>query len=112
MPKDSIRDPGSETGRALFEEFVRAANGRSIEDVLSACANMIANCLRQNYGLKSEVETRLQELYARSAEVLLQHYDSTTGRRRSVVPFDQTVRPQLILNSDLFTNLGDGRRDN
>lgn len=109
MPKDSIAD--AEVGRALFMEFSRAANGRSIEDILSACSNMIANCLRQNYGLRSEVEARMKELFGRSMEVLLQHYDPVTGRRRSVIPFDQSVRPNLILGEDLFTNLGDGRKD-
>jgi hypothetical protein len=109
-PKDSIAD--AEVGRQLFLEFSRLANGRSIEDILSACANMIANCLRQNYGLRSEVESRMKELFGRSMEVLLQHYDPVTGRRRSVIPFDQSVRPNLILNDgDMFTNLGDGRKD-
>jgi hypothetical protein len=109
MPKDSIAD--AEVGRALFMEFSRIATGHSIEDVLSACANMIANCLRQNYGLRSEVEARMKELFGRSMEVLLQHYDPTTGRRRSIIPFDQSIRPDLILGEDMFTNLGDGRKD-
>ena len=69
MPKDSIAD--AEVGRALFMEFSRMAAGHSIEDILSACANMIANCLRQNYGLRSEVETRMKELYGRSMDVLM-----------------------------------------
>jgi hypothetical protein len=111
MPKDPIPDVGTDVGRALFQEFVRVSNGKPIEDVLSACANMIANCLRQNYGLRSEVEARMKELYGRSMEVLLQHYDATTGRRRSVIPFDQVVRPQMILSDEMFTNLGDGRKD-
>lgn len=111
MPKDSIKEARTEVGRALFNEFVRASNGKPIEDVLSACANMIANCLRQNYGLRREVEERMKELYGRSMEVLLQHYDPVTGRRRSIIPFDQTIRPELILSDEMFTNLGDGRKD-
>jgi hypothetical protein len=110
MPSDPIANPGTESSRALFEQFVSAANGRSIEDVLSASINMIANCLRQNYGLRSEVEGRIDELFGRAKEILLEHYDPVTGRRRSVVPFDQVVRPHLVMTDDQFTNLGDKRR--
>jgi hypothetical protein len=109
MPKDSIAD--AEVGRQLFIEFTRLANGRQIEEVLAAGANLIANCLRQNYGLRSEVESRMKELFGRTMESLLQHYDPTTGHRRSIIPFDQVVRPQLIPWDD-FANLGDGRKDN
>jgi len=105
MPKDPLREP--EVGRELFEAFVRAANGRSIEEVLSASMNVIANCLRQNYGLRSEVEARMKELFGKSMEVLLEHYDPTTGRRRSVIPFDQVIRPTLILTDEMFSGLGD-----
>jgi hypothetical protein len=102
------RDPLTEgPGRELFQQFTQAANGRSIEDVLSASMNMIANCLRQNYGLRSEVEARMKELFGKSMEVLLEHYDPTTGRRRSVIPFDQVVRPTLILTDEMFSGLGD-----
>jgi hypothetical protein len=111
MPKDTISDVGSDIGRALFQEFARASTGRPIEDVLSACANMIANCLRQNYGLRSEVEARMKELYGRSMELLLQHYDPVTGHRRSIIPFDQSIRPELILSDEMFVNLGDKRKD-
>jgi len=39
----------------------------------------------------------MKELFGKSMEVLLEHYDPTTGRRRSVIPFDQVIRPTLIL---------------
>ena len=99
-----------EVGRELFETFIRAAHGQSIEAVLSACMNLIANCLRQNYGLRSEVEARMNELYGKSMKMLLEHYDPVTGRRRSVIPFDQTVRPTLILSDEMFSGLGDKRK--
>jgi len=104
MPKDPL---GEGAGRELFQQFTSAANGRSIEDVLSASMNMIANCLRQNYGLRSEVESRMKELFGKGMEVLLEHYDPVTGRRRSVIPFDQVVRPTLILTDEMFSGLGD-----
>lgn len=108
--RDPLKDSGTEGAKALFTEFARLSNGRSIEDVLAACANMIANCLRQNYGLRSEVEGRMRELFERSMSVLLEHYDPVTGRRRSIIPFDQTIRPEPILSEDMFVNLGDRRK--
>jgi len=108
--KDTIANPGSESSRLLFEQFVRLADGKSIEDVLSASANMIANCLRQNYGLRHEVEGRIDELFGRTKQILLEHYDPTTGHRRSIVPYDTVIRPTLVLTDDQFTNLGDRRR--
>lgn len=108
--KDSIKDVGTDSGRELFDIFAKASNGRSVEDVLNASANMMANCLRQSYGLRSQVEARMKELFERSMGILLEHYDPVTGRRRSIIPFDQNIRPELILTEDMFTNLGDKRK--
>jgi len=110
MPADPLKNPGTEEGRLLFEQFCAAAHNHSIEAVLSAATNMIANCLRQNYGLRTEVEGRVDELFVRCKQILLEHYDPVTGQRRSVVAFDQVIRPQMVLADEIFNNLGDKRR--
>ena len=52
----------------------------------------------------------MSELYAKSMELLMEHYDPVTGRRRSVVKFDQVIRPDVIVSDDVFAGLGDKRK--
>lgn len=106
MPQDPIPRVGSEAGRVLFNAIGHAASGMPVEDVMSACINMIANCIRQHYSTREAASARMTELYGRNMEVLLAHYDPTTGRRRTVVPFDQVISVSHVDNKSRVLGLG------
>ncbi len=81
--------------RELFELISRASDGFSAEDVLGAAANMLINAVRQSQPTRARAETRFDELFGRSKQVLVDHYDSL-GRKRGIFPYDQTIEvPKL-----------------
>jgi len=92
--------------RALFNGVAHLCHGHPADEVLSVCANVIMNCIRQNYGLRREAQDKFQELYGRAADALMEHYDPNTGRRRSVVPFDQVISPNVAEFGPVFPSLG------
>ena len=86
-------DPLTQTADAAREAFTRmsaAANGFTAEDVAGAAANMLVNAIRQAHPLRREAIAALDEISARTKELLAQHYD-VTGKRRNVFPFHQVV---------------------
>lgn len=95
--KDPLNQ-GDNADRALFEALSKCANGFSGDAVLSASLNLLANVLRQTYGRRIEVETRIDEIMARLKQIVLDHYDPVTGRRRSTLPFPQVIRPQHFID--------------
>jgi hypothetical protein len=92
MAKDPLTG-GPESERVLFEEMGRLCNGRNMEAVLGACVNMICNIVRQSYGKLGEAEAKVNEIHGRTMDIVMQHYDPVTRHRRSVIKFDQVVRP-------------------
>jgi hypothetical protein len=97
---------------ALTREIGRVCDKQSRDDVLWACVNIIMNCVRQNYGRRPEAIDKMNELFALGMNELMKHYDPTTGRRRSVIPFDQTISPSLVVSEASFPGLRQGAKAN
>jgi hypothetical protein len=74
--------------------------------VLVACLNMIVNCILQNYRRRDQAEALMRELFEKGLPMLLDNYDSVTGRVRSVVPFNQIVNPGKITGVGHVTGVG------
>lgn len=83
--------------RELFNDFVKTASrGYSNEDVAGAAINLLINAIRQEQASRSGAEQNFNERFGRAKEMLLAHYDSVTGRRRSVFPFHQKIEMPII----------------
>jgi hypothetical protein len=83
---------GPEQERMLFEAFQKLATGRNADAVTGAAINILINAIRQMEPTKMEAEARWDMLFGRGKTLLLdRHYDSVTGRRRTVFPFTQVV---------------------
>jgi hypothetical protein len=90
----------------LTKELGRICNGRPKDEVLWACINIIMSCIRQNYGRRTLAIAKMNELFALGMNELTKHYDPVTGKRRSVVPFDQTISPSLVVSGAQFPGFG------
>jgi len=102
VPRDNLKPPGE----ALFGAISAVCTGHPYDEVLSAAMNVILNCVRQNVGHRTDAIGRMNELFGRGMNALMEHYDPTTGRRRSVVPFDQVISPQHTAFRSNFPPLG------
>lgn len=82
-----------EQERALFEMFKQASAGKNVDAVIGAAINLLVNVLRQMEPTRKEAEARYDMLFGRGKTLLLdRHYDSVTGKRKTIFPFTQTVK--------------------
>lgn len=87
-----VSDPQGQE-EMLFRIFSHAATGKNADAVMGAAINIIMNAIRQNYPLRDAAEQKINELFGRAKTLLLaNHYDSVTGKRRSVIPHTQVIR--------------------
>lgn len=94
--QDPLLQTGAEAGRVLFDAMSKVCNGFGRDDVVNAAVNILVNAIRQECGSRQQAEARYDELAAKTKGLLMGHYDSVSGKRRSVFPFTQTVHAQLV----------------
>jgi hypothetical protein len=100
IPGDPFRGL-PEQERALFEIFKQASAGKNVDAVIGASLNLLINVLRQMEPTRAEAEARFDMLFGRAKSLLLdRHYDSVTGKRKTVFPFTQQVRLPLHWEDD------------
>jgi hypothetical protein len=90
-----------EQERLLFNAFKQASAGKNVDAVLGAALNIIINAIRQMEPTRAEAEARYDALFGRAKTLLIdRHYDSTTGRRKTIFPFTQSVKMPLHWEDD------------
>lgn len=97
-PRDPLtkREAAPSQQLELFKRYSNASDGFPAGHVVNAAANMLVNALRQTYGDRRQAEQRFDELFGQTKSLLLSHYDSVTGKRRSFFPHTQVVAPQTF----------------
>lgn len=78
--------------RALFEAYAKVSSGFSNEHVVGAALNLLVNALRQSHTKRIPAINRVDELAAEAKRILDSHYDSVSGERRNIFPFEQVVQ--------------------
>lgn len=94
--KDPLRQVTG-TPQELFTRFSREANGFPRDAAIGAAANILLNALRQECVTRDKAEAAFNELFGRLKQTLVDHYDSASGRRRSVFPFNQSLVQQEVI---------------
>lgn len=90
-----------EQERMLFEIFKKASAGKNVDAVIGAAINLLINVLRQIEPTRKEAEARYDMLFGRGKTLLLdRHYDSVTGKRKTIFPFTQQVKMPLHWEDD------------
>ncbi len=98
---DPLRINVPDAARELFTRYGRVSEGFSMPVVLDAAANLVVNAIRQQCATRQDAERLLNELYGRSMKVLLEHYDSVTGKRRNIFPHDQHIIVDPVMDEGL-----------
>jgi hypothetical protein len=83
----------------LFKKLVEQARGHSAEQVAGAAANLIVNALRQTYPTRDAAEVAFNELFGKTKQILMDHYDST-GRKKGIFPYNQVIHAALVTEKD------------
>lgn len=101
-PKDPLLGAAPPPARVLFDRYTQAtvAGAFHADHVIDASVNMMVNALRQSHPTRQTVEARYDEIVGKAKTLLLSHYDSVTGKRRSIFPFTQHVNAALVKGDD------------
>lgn len=82
-----------EQERLIYEAYKKLAAGKNVECVMGACINIMINAIRQMEPTRAEAEARWDMFFGRGKTLLIdRHYDSVTGKRKTIFPFTQVVR--------------------
>lgn len=95
MTKDPLYIATPNRQKELFDLMSKTAHGFTAEDVIGAAANLLINAIRQTQPTRRQAEVRFDELFGRSKQVLVDHYD-TLGRKRGIFPYDQVINVPLM----------------
>ncbi len=98
--QDPLRKSGPQLARDLFEKCAHAADNHSAETVIDAAGNLMINAIRQTFPSRSQAEREFNELAGKFKQMLLDHYDSVTGKRKNIFPFTQFINVQCHVDKD------------
>jgi hypothetical protein len=99
-PQDPTRNVAAQNAQLLFQKVAAVATGFGYDDVIDVAANLIINSLRQKYSRRRDALEKYSELTNKVASLLSAHYDPTTGNRRNIFPFTQTITANLFVDED------------
>lgn len=88
--KDPMLLATPDHAQELFKRFGQVANGFQRDDVVNAAVNILVNAIRQHCRTRQQAEQAFDELFGRTKQVLVDHYDQL-GRKRGIFPFDQVI---------------------
>jgi hypothetical protein len=105
---DPLHKNVDSVAKHLMMEWIKLAAGRSREAACLAAINIIINCIRQCTTQKSDAEAKFNELFGRGKQVMLDHYDSTTGLRKSKFSYTQVIEVPHFIDPDILRGRGPG----
>jgi hypothetical protein len=101
-PLDPLHKAGPTNGRDLFQAIGRIASDAPLDAVYDAACNLLINALRQANPSWRQAEAKFDDLFGRSKQILKNHYDTVSGRKKGIFPYDQHVIAPLFHDPDGF----------
>lgn len=101
-PQDPIRRAATISERDLYEAIGRVIDGAPMDKICEALANHLVNMVRTAHPTKGRAEKRWDDFFGRKKSLMLESYDSVTGRRRATFPHHQVITPAHFVARDGF----------
>lgn len=99
-PNDPLLKSGPQKQRQLFERYANASEGFPAQEVVGAAVNLLINAIRQSCATRKHAEQVWDDYFGKGKNLLLDHYDSVTGKRRNIFPFTQHINTAHVLDKD------------
>jgi hypothetical protein len=91
-----MKDPLQQIdGAALFAEITKLCDGAPLKTVSDIAVSLLVHVIRSGTPLRKDAEACFDEIIGRAKTILLDHYDSVTGHRRTIFPYTQVVQAEL-----------------
>jgi len=90
-PKDPLHLAGPEAERDLFRKIGALCGGYPNEVVENVAGMLLINAIRQNASLWRQAEARMAAHHGRFTQILKDHYDGVSGRKKGVFPYAQHI---------------------
>jgi hypothetical protein len=100
-PLDPLHQSGPDPARELFRQLGRLSTGKPYDDVVNAACALLINAIRQQAVDWRRAESVFDEYFARSKQLLKDHYDAN-GRKRGIFPYDQGIAAPFLFDKDKF----------
>jgi len=83
----------------VWDTLIRRLENMPMDHVYLLAANLIVHGVRMAVPYRASAEMIVDNLFARTKEAVLMHYDSTTGKKRAVdFPYTQMMQPAFFRN--------------
>ena len=89
---DPLTKTTGEAGRVLFDQLNQQCRNFPYDAVIDAAGNVLLNVIRQRNASRASAERDFDETFGKLKSILMAHYDSVNGRRRSVFPSHQIIQ--------------------
>ena len=100
-PNDPLNER-TKSSRELYSKITQIASHFPMDHVIDSAVNLLVNGLRQTYATRHEAAKRSADICGQIQSILLDHYDSVTGKRKNIFPHDQRVVMPLHHDKDKF----------
>jgi hypothetical protein len=95
-PNDPINKASLETEADLFRQICQLCSQLPSETVLNMSRNLAVNVIRQTRSNWTEAEATMNMLFQGNLELLSRHYNTTSGRKNGLFPFNQIIEMPLV----------------
>ena len=89
--QDPTKGVHTQNVQRLFAQVAQLMSGFGYDDVIDCSANLLINALRQKYPKRRDALEKYSEIVTKVGNLIAANYDPTTGNRRNVFPFTQTI---------------------
>lgn len=90
-PKDPLLQNGEPMEHELLRQLGKVLHGVPLDIAASCGANLTINAVRQSFSTWIAAEKAMKEVQGKQMQVLKDHYDMISGRKKGVFPFDQVI---------------------
>lgn len=88
---------GAPNARELFILLAQRCEGMPIDQVYMIAVNLLINAIRMTTPTRDGAEFVINDLFGRAKKLLLElHYDSVTGKRKTLFPYTQMVQVPFL----------------
>lgn len=95
-PKDPLLKAGPAAEHELFRQIGQLCNGFPRDVIENVAGHLLINAVRQKMATWPQADREMRDQTGRLMQLLSEHYDTVSGRKKGIFPYDQVISVPLI----------------